>query len=78
MPIETWATLGTLVGVGLSLFLAMRSEMRAMEHRLTARIDGVERRIDGVDGRIDRLDDRVYALASGLKPMLDAARADES
>jgi hypothetical protein len=78
MPIETWTTLGTLLGVGLSLFLAMRTEMRAMEHRLTTRIDGVEVRIDRLDDRICRLDDRVYALAVGLKPAVEAARAEES
>lgn len=85
MPIETWATLGTLLGVGLSLFVAIRSEMRAMEDRLTTRIGGVdgridrlEGRIDRLDGRIDRLDDRVYVLAVGLKPVIDAARVDES
>ena len=69
LPVETWATIGTLLSALVALYVAMRAEMRSMEQRLGGRIDAVEQ-------RIDRLDDRVYALAAGLKPQVEAARGD--
>lgn len=84
MPVETWATIGTLVSALIALYLAMRTEIRSVELRLSGRIDAVEdkltERIDALEHklteRIDRLDDRVYALAAGLKPQVEAARGD--
>ncbi len=106
MPLETWVSIGSLLGVGLSIVLVMRLmfkdlggrvdsvEMRlnariediktqlsdcidSVESSLTARIDSVESnlsaRIDGLSTRIDKLDDRVYALAAGMKPLLERA-----
>jgi hypothetical protein len=86
VPLETWVSIGTLLGVGLSIVLIMRAMVRdlgvridGVEQRLGARIDKVEgrleMRIDEVEAklsaRINTLDDRIYALAAGLKPQLE-------
>jgi len=42
--------------------MATRSELRAVEHRLGARIDGIEVRIDSLDARMDRLETRMDGL----------------
>jgi len=73
LPVETWATIGTLLSALVALYVAMRAEMRSMEQRLSERIDTLEHKLTE---RIDRLDDRVYALAAGLKPQVEAARGD--
>ena len=80
MPLDTVATIGSVVGVAIALFVALRSEFRlvhgridALEHKLTERTDALEHKLAE---RIDRLDDRVYALAAGLKPQVEAARGD--
>jgi hypothetical protein len=80
LPLDTVATIGSVVGVAIALFVALRSEFRqvnaridALDHRMTDRIDSLEHKLTD---RIDRLDDRVYALAAGLKPQVEAARGD--
>jgi outer membrane murein-binding lipoprotein Lpp len=106
VPLETWVSIGSLLGVGLSIVLVMRvmfkdlggridrvemrlnariddvkaelsSRIDAVEANLTARINAVESsltaRIDGLSTRVDKLDDRVYALAVGMKPLLERA-----
>jgi hypothetical protein len=80
LPLDTVATIGSVVGAAIALFVALRSEFRqvharidVLEHKLTDRMDAVEHKLTE---RIDRLDDRVYALAAGLKPQVEAARGD--
>jgi hypothetical protein len=80
VPVETWATIGTMLAALVALFVALRSdihrEVQGLESRLETRIDNVEARIDRVDTRLERLDDRLYALAAGLRPQVEAARDD--
>jgi outer membrane murein-binding lipoprotein Lpp len=56
---------------------SLTARIDGVESSLTARIDGVESsltaRIDGLSTRVDKLDDRVYALAVGMKPLLERA-----
>ncbi|SEM83841.1 hypothetical protein SAMN02800694_1862 [Luteibacter sp. UNCMF331Sha3.1] len=46
--------------------MATRSELRAVEHRLGARIDGIEVRIDSLDARMDGLDARMDRLETRM------------
>jgi hypothetical protein len=81
VSLETWVSIGSLLIATLTLAAFTRSTVASAEARLGQRIDGVEanlgKRIDSVEAnlsmRIDKLDDRVYALAVGMRPLLDAA-----
>jgi chaperonin cofactor prefoldin len=82
LPVETWATIGTLLAALVGLYVALRGdihrEVQRLESRLDTRMDRLESRMDRFETRVERLDDRVYALAAGLRPQLEAARADET
>ena len=41
--------------------------------QVDARFDQVDARFDRVEARVERLDDRVYALATGMKPLIEQA-----
>ena len=78
MEMSTLAEMATTVGAFGALYGALRREIRAVDTRLS----GVEMRLDAkIDGQrselkadIARLDDRIYALASGLRPLLEQAQ----
>lgn len=65
VPLETWVSIGSLLIVTLTLAVFMRSTVTSAEERLGKRIDAVE-------ASLEKLDDRVYALAVGIKPLLEA------
>ncbi len=62
--LETWVSIGTLLGVAVGLFVAIRTTGADLRKELK--------------GDIAKLDDRVYALAAGLRPQLDEQRAKEA
>lgn len=49
----------------------LRTELKGDIARLDGRIDRLGGRIDRVEGRIERVDDRLYALATGLRPLIE-------
>jgi hypothetical protein len=78
LPAETWATIGTLLAALVGLYVALRAEIHREIGRVETRIDSVDLRLDRIEIGVERLDDRVYALAAGLRPQVEAARADDS
>ena len=76
LPVETWATIGTLLAAIIGLYVALRADIQRLEVRLDTRMDRLESRMDRFESRVERLDDRLYALAAGLRPQVEAARAD--
>jgi hypothetical protein len=67
VSLETWVSIGTLLGVAVALFVAIRA--------LGAELKGDIARLDE---RVSRLDDRVYALAVGLRPQLEDQRTKDA
>ena len=61
VPLETWVSVGALIGVGLSLASLQLTTTRSLRTELKA--DIAELRIV-----VDRLDDRVYTLATRPSP----------
>ncbi len=72
MPLETWVSIGTLLGVGLSLAGLMLATTRSLRTELKGDIAELrtELKSDVAELRtvVDRLDERVYALATGQAP----------
>ena len=83
MPLETWVSIGTLLGVGLSLAGLMLATTRSLRTELKGDLSELRTEVKGdiaelrteVKGDIaelrtvvDRLDERVYALATGQAP----------
>lgn len=59
----------------------MTSDLTLLEGRVNvkfdlvdARFEQIDGRFDRVEGRIERLDDRIYALALGMKPLIEQAQ----
>lgn len=84
LSVETWATIGTLLAALVGLYVALRADIQRLETRLDTRVDRLEShmdrfesRMDRFDTRLERLDDRIYSLAAGLRPQVEAARADD-
>lgn len=73
--LETWVSIGTLLGVAVGLFVAIRTTGADLRTELKG--DIAELRTE-LKGDIAKLDDRVYALAAGLRPQLDEERAKEA
>ena len=84
MSLETWVSVGTLLIAMLALATFLRSALVGLETRLGKRIDAVDtkidtvetslgKRIDMVAANVEKLDGRVYALAAGIKPLLESA-----
>lgn len=82
MSLEAWVSISSLLIVALTLAAFTRSTVVGTEARLGKRIDSLDMKIDSVSARIDavetnlsrridKLDDRVYALAIGMKPLLE-------
>ncbi len=85
LSLDTWVSLGALLGVGISLAGVMRSGVNRLDRRIDRledrveerfdkvddRFGKVEERFDKVDDRLGKVDDRVFALAVGLKPIID-------
>jgi hypothetical protein len=68
MSLETWVSIGSLIAVAAGLFVAIRATGSDLRKEIaTLRTE--------LKGDIARLDGRVYALAAGLRPMLDEHRA---
>lgn len=70
MSLETWVSIGSLLIATVTLAAFMRTTVASAEARIGVRIDGVEANLSA---RIEKLDDRVYALAVGMKPLLEPA-----
>ncbi len=67
VSLETWVSIGTLLGVGAGILIAIRA--------MGAELKGDIARLDD---RVSRLDDRVYALAVGLRPQLEDQRTKDA
>ena len=67
MDAGTYATIGTTIMSFLALAAYLRAEVGELRSDL--------RRLDD---RVTRLDDRVYALAVGIKPLIDEVQRSES
>ncbi|HEU4849420.1 MAG TPA: hypothetical protein VFS93_03325 [Terrimesophilobacter sp.] len=76
VPLETWVSIGSLLIATLTLAAFTRSAVSSAEKRLGERIDSVEaslsKRIDSIETSLEKLDDRVYALAIGMRPLLES------
>ena len=57
---------------------SLRTEIAALDTRLSGAVAGVDARVAGVDARVARVDDRVFQLATGLKPLLERRETDAS
>jgi hypothetical protein len=68
---ETVVTIVSMLGGVAGMGAYLHADIRRVETRLDAHVGRL-------DGRIERLDDRVYALATGLKPLIDDASRSES
>jgi uncharacterized protein YdcH (DUF465 family) len=59
---------------GLEVRFGQRfDQVDARFDQVDARFDQVDARFDRVEARVERLDDRVYALATGMKPLIEQA-----
>ena len=91
--LETWVSIGTLLGVAVGLFVAIRTtgadlrkEIGGLRTELKGDVGSLRTELKDdiaelrteLKGDIAKLDDRVYALAAGLRPQLDERRAKEA
>ena len=84
--LETWVSIGTLLGVAVGLFVAIRTTGADLRKELKGDIAELRTELKGdiaelrteLKTDIAKLDDRVYALAAGLRPQLDEQRAKEA
>ena len=80
MTVVELATLGTVAGVGFSIFVAaigaavafgkLSQRVIHMDARfdgIDTRFDGVDARIDGIDARLDRLENAINELRAELR-----------
>ncbi len=96
LSLDTWVSLGALLGVLVTLVAVIRSgdertdrridrleaKVDGLRSELTGDIDGLRTELKGdigdlrteLKGDIARLDDRVYALAAGLRPLVEQAQ----
>ena len=63
--------MGSLLTVAVGLYGALGRRFDVVDKRF----DAVDHRLDRLETRIEKLDDRAYALAVGLKPLIDEAEA---
>ena len=70
MELESLLSLVVLVTTIVGSHALLRKEFKA---DLTSEIDSVRAELGIVQADIRRLDDRVYALASGMKPLIEQA-----
>lgn len=72
MPLETWVSIGALIGVGLSLASLQLTTTRSLRTELKADIAELRTEVKGDIAElrtvVDRLDDRVYTLATRQAP----------
>lgn len=89
MTLDTWVSLGGLLVAALGIYAPLRAGLGRIERELAGTRQKLEGDIDGLrielkadindlrgelKADIARLDDRVYALAAGLRPVLEQAR----
>lgn len=89
MELDTWVSIGTLLGVGLVLYATTRQGLKDLRDELraemaAARADTAALRTEfkadiarletELRSDIARLDDRVYALAAGLRPQIEQSQ----
>ncbi len=67
MDIDTIATVATTLAGFVATYLALT-------RNVDKRFDMLERRMDRFENRMDMFDDRLYALATGLKPVIEQAQ----
>ena len=86
MDLDTWVSTLAIIGGMFALYFALRrelksdlgefrSEVRNEFARVDHRFARVEDRFSRLEDRLATLDDRVYALAVGMKPVIDEAAA---
>lgn len=79
MDLETWVSTLAIISAMFALYFSLRRELKSdiadVRTALSADIARVDDRVSRVDARISTLDDRVYALAVGLRPVIDEAAA---
>gem|GEM_PF-3805726 len=59
MTVETWGTIGTMLGVGVALIGFMYGMIRNLRSDMNGRFDQVDARFGQVDSRLDRMDTRL-------------------
>ena len=79
MDLDTWVSTLAIISAMSALYFSLRRELKAdiadVRTALSADIARVDDRVSRVEARISTLDDRVYALAVGMKPVIDEAAA---
>jgi hypothetical protein len=65
-------------GLGRDLRGEFGSDITGLRTELKTDIAALDHKIDRLGARIDRVDDRVFALASGMKPLIKQAGRHES
>lgn len=68
MDLETWVSIGSLIGVGLGLYAAMRGFRTELKTDISGLRAELKDDISNLRTVVDRLDDRVYVLATHRSP----------
>lgn len=85
MPLDTWVSLVVILSALAAFYLGLRRELRhelsvevgrlraeIVDPRAELKQDSLSLRAE-LKGDIERLDNRVYALAAGLRPLVEQA-----
>lgn len=71
LSLDTWVSLGTLIGVGVSIAtITLRSSRSLREEMRDLRAD-LKTDIHGLDGRLDKLDERLTERIDKLDERID-------
>ncbi|KAA1418452.1 hypothetical protein F0U44_08015 [Nocardioides humilatus] len=70
VDIDTWVSTLAIIGAMFALYFTLRRELKSDLGEFRAEVG---REFAKLEGRVNTLDDRVYALAVGMRPVIDEA-----